>query len=174
MSPMRMGVCGWSPGSIPRMVEADHDSFVDGRQRWLDHGLLTKRGKRKPTGSQNRRKNHERIGSAIKEANAGLGSVTRGIWGLSRDHHYQLANRFAWSWKLAMLGVPVVLLYLGFLNADEMDGALFRTEDDWACALKDHARGVVDNSGWGNRLDVNGTSFWPLIRAHAIDLPLST
>ena len=135
---------------------------------------LTKRGKRKPTGSQNRRKNHERIGSAIKEANAGLGSVTRGIWGLSRDHHYQLANRFAWSWKLAMLGVPVVLLYLGFLNADEMDGALFRTEDDWACALKDHARGVVDNSGWGNRLDVNGTSFWPLIRAHAIDLPLST
>ena len=39
MSPMRMGVCGWSPGSIPRMVEADHDSFVDGRQRWLDHSL---------------------------------------------------------------------------------------------------------------------------------------
>ena len=74
-----------------------------------------------------------------------------------------------------MLGVPVVLLYLGFLNADEMapDGAPFSTEDDWACALKDHARGIVDDSCWGNRLDVSGTPFWPLIRAHTIDLPLS-
>ena len=138
---------------------------------------LSKAGKRKKKPfTENKRKNHERIGSAIEQGNAGLGSVTRGIWGLSRDHHYQIANRFAWSWKLAMLGVPVVLLYLGFLNADEMSppAAPFRTEDDWACALKDHARGVVDDSCWGNRLDVSGTPFWPLIRARAIDLPLST
>ncbi len=73
---------------------------------------LSRAGKGKKPSTENGRKNHERIGSAIEQANAGLGSVTRGIWGLSRDHHYQLANRFAWSWKLAMLGVPVVLLYI--------------------------------------------------------------
>lgn len=136
---------------------------------------LPKKGKPEPS-TKNGWKNHEQIGSAIEQANAGLGSVTRGIWGLSRDDHYQLANRFAWSWKLAMLGVPVVLLYLGFLNANDMtrQNGLFRTVDDWACALKDHARGFVDNSCWGNRLDVSGTPFWPLIRVCAIDLPLST
>lgn len=133
------------------------------------------RGKPRPS-TENGWRNHERINSAIEQANAGLRSVTGGNWRLSRDDHYQLANRFAWSWKLAMLGVPVVLLYLGFLNAEEMaaDGAPFSTEDDWACALRYHARGIVDDSCWGNRLDVRGTPFWPLIRAHAIELPLST
>ena len=133
---------------------------------------LRKTGKPKPP-TENRWKNYERIGSAIEQANTGLGSVTRGTWGLSRDNHYQLANRFAWSWKLALLGVPVVLLYLGFLNAGDMTphDALFRSKDDWARALKDHARGVVDDSCWGNRLDVNGTPFRPLIRA--IDLPFT-
>ena len=63
----------------------------------------------------------------MKEANAGLRKLPTGQWALSTRHHYQLSNRFAWSWKLAMLGVPVVLLYLGFLNAQDMqdDGDLF-------------------------------------------------
>ena len=44
---------------------------------------LSKAGKSKsPT--EYGRKNHERIGLAIEQANAGLGSVTRGTWGLSR------------------------------------------------------------------------------------------
>ena len=131
---------------------------------------LSDAGKPKPS-TTNGCKNHERIGSAIEQANAGLGSVTRRTWGLSRDDHYQLANRFAWSWKLAQLGVPVVLLYLGFLNADDMTphDALFRSKDDWARALRDHARGVVDDSCWGNRLDVDGTPFRPLIRAIQLD-----
>lgn len=131
---------------------------------------LSGAGKSKPS-TENGWKNHERIGSAIRQANDGLGRVTRGTWGLSRDSRYQLANRFAWSWKLTRLGVPVVLLYLGFLNAEDMasDGAPFRSEDDWVRALKDHARGVVDDSCWGNRLEVAGTPFRPLIRA--TDLP---
>jgi hypothetical protein len=41
-------------------------------------------------------------------------------WTLSRDSHYQLTNRFAWAWKLASMGVPVVLGYLGFQGAAEM------------------------------------------------------
>ena len=35
-------------------------------------------------------------------------------------NHYSLCNRVAWAWKLAQLGVPVVWVYLGFLNATEM------------------------------------------------------
>ena len=64
--------------------------------------------------------NHNQIGDAIQQANHGLEPLLPG-WDLSRDSHYQLSNRFAWSWKIASMGVPVVLVYLGFLNADEMD-----------------------------------------------------
>ena len=71
--------------------------------------------------SRNSRRNHGRIGKAIEEANVGLRSLTGDQeWGLSRDSCYQMANRFAWAWKLASLGMPVVLVYLGFLNAIEM------------------------------------------------------
>ena len=131
---------------------------------------LPNAGKPKPR-TVNGWKNHEQIGSAIEQAQAGLGCVAGESWGLSRDGHYQLSNRFAWSWKLAALGVPVVLLYLGFVNAEDMaqDGEPFRSDGDWARALKDHARGVVDDSCWGRRLEVNGTPFRPLIRT--IELP---
>jgi len=36
---------------------------------------------------------------------------------LDRDSHHQLANRLAFTWKLATLGIPVVLLY--FTGRDE-------------------------------------------------------
>ena len=53
------------------------------------------------------------------EADHALNGVLPG-WSLSRDSHYQLANRFAWAWKLADMGLPTILIYLGFLNAAEM------------------------------------------------------
>jgi len=34
-------------------------------------------------------------------------------WGLDAKTHYQLGNRFAWSWKLASMGIPVEALYAG-------------------------------------------------------------
>ena len=111
-------------------------------------------------------KNHERIALAITEANAGLESVTKASWSLSRDHHYQLSNRFAWAWKLVSLGVPVILVYLGFLDAQEMVdvGTPFRTSDDWTIALKGHAAGIVDNTCWEQNLDFNGVELRALIR----------
>ena len=83
-------------------------------------------------GSRNRG-NHERIRWAITEAAAGLQTATGSSWILSPDGHYQLSNRFAWSWKLASLGIPVVLLYLGFLNAEEMTdrGQVFGSAGQW-------------------------------------------
>ena len=53
---------------------------------------------------------------------------------LSTDSHYRLSCNFAVAWKLARLGVPTILLYLGFLDATELepDGYLaFRDHEMW-------------------------------------------
>ena len=100
-------------------------------------------------------RNHDQIGRAIAEANKAFQAVMGKKWGLSRDSHYQLSNRFAWSWKLASLGIPVVLVYLGFLNAQDMarKGQLFQSEADWERTLKDYCDGVVDDTCWGQWLE---------------------
>ncbi len=123
------------------------------------------------TASSNSQENHKQIGWAIVEASDGLASATGKPWGLSRDHHYQLSNRFAWSWKLASLGIPVVLVYLGFLKAQDMadEGPLFRSKAEWIRVLKDHSRAAVDETWWGEWLDIAGVPLIPLIRG--IDQP---
>ena len=108
--------------------------------------------------------NFVRIGCAISEASTGLKKLTGNPWNLSRDTKYQLSNRFAWSWKLASLGIPVVLVYLGFLNATDMEEPLFHCHADWEGALKNYSNSRVDNSCWGKSLDCNGTPLIPLIR----------
>ena len=117
--------------------------------------------------------NRAKIGRAIGEANDALRAAVGGDWGLSRDSHYQLSNRFAWSWKLASLGVPVVLVYLGFLNAQDMacHGEVFRSRDHWERVLRDYCVSVVDEACWGRRLDFGGTPFMPLIRV--VEQPFS-
>lgn len=118
------------------------------------------------------RQNHEKIGLAIEQANAALTAATGNPWHLSRDHHYQLSNRFAWAWRLADLGVPVALLYLGFLNAQEMlniDPELIRSAEQWAAAVQEYGKEVVDNTCWGQELDIGGTPLLPLLRV--IDQP---
>ena len=93
--------------------------------------------------------------------------ATGNPWALSPDSHYQISNRFAWAWKLATLHIPVVLVYLGFLNADDMDcdGPLFSTDADWEEFFKKHCKGIVDNCCWDKEWNVAGTPLVPLIRA---------
>ena len=111
--------------------------------------------------------NRAQIGRAIAKANDAFQSATEEKWGLSRDHHYQLSNRFAWSWKLASLGIPVVLLYLGFLNAQDMTGKeLFRSYAEWEKALNDYGEGVIDNTCWEKWLKFDGGSLRPLIQVY--------
>lgn len=113
--------------------------------------------------------NRERIQQAIEQANAALTAATGNPWRLSRDHHYQLSNRFAWAWRLADLVVPVVLLYLGFLNAQEMmniDPVLFQSAAQWADAVREYGAGIVDNNCWGQMLDIDGTPLLPLLRVY--------
>jgi hypothetical protein len=132
---------------------------------------LSTRGKLKPRTPKGW-KNHERIEKAIREASAALNRVSP-AWALSRDSHYQLCNRFAWAWKLASLGVPVILMYLGFLNADEMAyrGQPFGTAGDWDSVLRAYSRGVVPENIWGQTLHVNDTPLYAVICSTRLDLP---
>ena len=132
---------------------------------------LSQAGKSKP-GSKNSQSNHGQIGRAIAEANKAFQLATGKKWGLSRDSHYQLSNRFAWSWKLTSLGIPVVLVYLGFLNAQDMarEGQLFESQADWERTLKDYCDGVIDDTYWEQWLDFRGVPLIPLIRG--TDQPL--
>ena len=82
--------------------------------------------------------NRKRIKDAIGDASRNLGEG----WRLSIDSHYQLSNRFAWARKVASLGVPVALVYLGFLNAAEM-GQPFTSHDAWDRCLRAYAEGMV-------------------------------
>jgi len=81
--------------------------------------------------------NDDQIGRAIYEANSALNRILPG-WALTKSSHYQLCNRFAWSWKLATMGVPVVLIYLGFLCCDEMSdcGLPFNSAEKWERAIR--------------------------------------
>ena len=85
---------------------------------------------------------------------------------------YQLCNRFAWSWKIASLGVPVVLIYLGFLNAREMldQGEPFINHAAWKARLRSHAKSIVPEEAWGKRFQINGVPAWFLIKS--MELPV--
>lgn len=115
--------------------------------------------------------NHSRIGAAIQQANEGLNAVLPG-WSLSRDSHYQLANRFAWAWKIASLGVPVILVYLGFLRAEEMSdlGVPFADAAAWESFVKAWSRGIVPESAWNGYLRIQGVPLLPLLRSLEVGL----
>ncbi len=88
-------------------------------------------------------------------------------WAISRDSHYQLSNRFAWSWKLASLGVPIVLIYLGFINATEMSdqGQYFKDAKTWERCILNHSKGIVPENAWERRLNIGDIPVWFLIRS---------
>lgn len=69
----------------------------------------------RPDAPANSRENHERIDQAIEEARQALDRLVPGVR-ISRDSHYQLSNRVAYAWKLASLGIPNVLIYLGLIG----------------------------------------------------------
>lgn len=131
---------------------------------------LATAGKKQPK-TENGRKNHEHIGMAIKEANTGLNAHNSG-WALSRDTHYQLCNRFAWSWKLASMGIPVILVYLGFLNADEMLNP-FPSAEAWRNAVCSYSEGIVPNGVWENKIMIGDTPIHPIIRSLDLEWRLS-
>jgi hypothetical protein len=122
--------------------------------------------------SEGSRRNHLHIGQAILDASAALAHETGLPWNLSRDHHYQMANRFAWAWKVAQLGVPVILVYLGFLRATEMSDqwSPLPHAEAWQDLVHGHSAPLLPVEVWGRRWTVNGQALVPLIRS--LELPL--
>jgi len=118
--------------------------------------------------------NHAQIGAAIQEANRNLNAILPG-WSLSRDSYYQLANRFAWSWKIASLGIPVILVYLGFLRVEEMRdrGEPFADQDVWENFVKEWSRGIVPDAAWNGSLRVQGAPLRPLLRSLELDFTVA-
>lgn len=122
-----------------------------------------------------RRSSHEQIGEAIEGARKGLAAATSLEWGISRDRCYQLSNRFAWAWKLTEMGIPVVLVYLGFLRADEMRdrGSPFAVHGEWEHLVREHGSGIVPDEVWGRTWPCNGVTLTALINSMEIRLPSS-
>ena len=122
--------------------------------------------------SDDRKASHETIAAAVRSACSGLSEATSLPWRIARDTHYQMSNRFAWSWKLTALGIPVVLVYLGFLKADEMKdrGQPFASHEDWERLVKAHSHPLFPPEVWGRKWIVSGRPFIPLIGS--IEQPL--
>jgi hypothetical protein len=125
-----------------------------------------------PTSSDDSQRNHSRIGEAIRDANIALGGDTGLTWSLSRDCHYQMSNRFAWAWKVADLGIPVVLVYLGFLGASEMSdrGTPFADAADWRNLVKRQSLNRIPVAAWDRRWTCGGQTLVPLIRVAQVPL----
>jgi hypothetical protein len=125
--------------------------------------------KPRPEGNEKKPwENHRHIGRQVSDAAAELQRLTGNSWGLSRDRRYQLSNRFAWAWKIALMGHNVVLIYLGFLNARDMerDGPLFQCSTAWESAMIDYCAGVVDCSCWGRVIKIGKGQLLPLLRTY--------
>jgi hypothetical protein len=125
--------------------------------------------------NEGRQENHARIQAACRDASAALNGVRPG-WALSTERNYQLCNRFAWAWKLASLGIPVVLIYLGFLRAEEMRdlGLPFVDGDQWERLVRDHSKGVVPADVWDSPTLVNGTPVYAKICSLEVPLHITS
>jgi hypothetical protein len=130
---------------------------------------VEERGKPLKDGSsEDTLRNHKQIGDAIEAANASLTNETKLLWSLSRDSRYQMSNRFAWSWKLTELGVPVILVYLGFTGCVEMREGKTKHPipglDEWKAMVCSHSKSLFPSEVWGRAWPIHGQSFVPLIK----------
>lgn len=109
-------------------------------------------------------RNHARIGEAIAEADRALNALLPGFT-LSRDRNYQLSNRLAFIWKLASLGIPTVLVYLGFTGDHGLGAAprMLCDEADWRGCFARHTRDAIPAAALGRWIDVGQAGFFVLV-----------
>lgn len=98
--------------------------------------------KSEPSATPKSLANDRKIRANINEANRLLNGLRVGTFSLTVNHHYQLCNRLTYLAKLAGDGIPVVLVYLGFIRSpDWLDG--FASDNYWEAAMRQYMDGVV-------------------------------
>jgi len=117
-----------------------------------------------PEARERTTENHRQIGRAIDEASNALSS--QGIC-ISCEHHYQLSNRIAMAWKLASLGVPSTLVFLGFTGDREIarEGDHFADDDHWRTAFTEYLKGVLPEELLEKDISAGTASFRVLSRS---------
>jgi len=113
--------------------------------------------------------NHERIRLAINEACTALKDISTST-AISRDSHYQLSNRVAFAWKLASLGVPTVLAYLGFWGDEGIAdaGLPFEHAAHWEAVFGAYGHSVVPKELFDRRIDCAAAPMWLLVRSRRV------
>jgi hypothetical protein len=119
--------------------------------------------------SQHSLENRERIGQAISEARVALCDTLPGIC-IDRDRHYQMSNRLAFAWKLASVGVPVVLLYIGFVGDHGIAdvGQPFESSEEWDRIFRSHLTAVCPASILDGPVRTHKAPFWVLSRSRHV------
>jgi hypothetical protein len=115
--------------------------------------------------SKNSTENHQHIGSAIRAARDALKRSIPDV-AIERDRYYQLSNRIAFSWKLASLGIPTVLVYLGFVGdvGIKYVGAPFSDAEHWHRTFRKHLQEVCPVTILDAPVHTGNASFWVLSR----------
>ncbi len=96
---------------------------------------------------------------------------------LSTDSHFQLCTHFAFAWKLADMGVPVILAYLGFLNVTELEDEnrlIFRSKEMWNKCVFEKTSKPLPEEIWDATFHFNGTPLTVLRCTATIELPEPT
>jgi len=126
-----------------------------------------KRPEKQPSAASE--ENQIQIAAAIAEARLALQRTLPGIC-IDRDKHYQLSNRIAFVWKLASMGIPTVLVYLGFTGDTGIRdaGEPFRDDKHWQGIFSEHLASVCPSPVIDRRMDMGSASFWILARSRPI------
>ena len=136
-----------------------------------NHPELKEDGKlQRDDASPNSTENQDRIRDAIAEAREGLKAAGVNT-AIDINSHYQLANRVAFMWKLAQLGIPTILVYLGFTGDEGIRdaGDPFANDGDWRRAFDAYSRNVIPTEmREGRRLDIGVTPAWLLVRSREV------
>jgi len=140
------------------------------------------KGKEKPRADASKasKENHSKIQTAIHEASDGLREATNNNdIPIDRDKCYQMSNRLAFAWKLANLGIPVVLIYLGFEKTTEMQienqRQLIENYDQWNRVVRNHSS-KIDFNLWESTIPIltedkdQVINIYPMIRSLDIKL----
>jgi hypothetical protein len=148
-------------------AKAHHAELHNGGKRLLGQRRRLSSGEtvhRAP--SANAEENHRYIGAAINGASAALDRIVPGV-SLSSGRCYQLANRVAFAWRLASLGLPVILVYLGFTGDGEV-GEEFRNHAAWEVAFRAHASTSIPDALSERRIDCGPAAFTLLVRSRPV------